>query len=67
MSIEIDKLQRQSGIIGSSSGIRRILEMILQVASVDISVFISGESGSGKEIVAKAIQKPAKETISRWL
>ena len=46
MSIEIDKLQRQSGIIGSSSGIRRILEMILQVASVDISVFISGESGS---------------------
>ena len=62
MSIEIDKLQRQSGIIGSSSGIRRILEMILQVASVDISVFISGESGSGKEIVAKAIQKASKRS-----
>ena len=62
MSIEIDKLQRQSGIIGSSSGIRRILEMILQVAGVDISVFISGESGSGKEIVAKAIQKASKRS-----
>ncbi len=62
MLTEIDKLQRQSGIIGSSTGIRRILEMILQVASIDISVFVSGESGSGKEVVAKAIQKASKRS-----
>ena len=45
MSIEIDKLQRQSGIIGSSGGIRRILEMILQVAVVVIGVIAMAVNG----------------------
>ena len=46
--INIEKLQKQSGIIGSSDGIVQVLEMIGQVAPVDISVLILGESGSGK-------------------
>ena len=36
--------------------------MICQVAPVDISVLISGESGAGKEIVAKAIHKTSKRS-----
>tara|TARA_Y100000590_G_scaffold447962_1_gene583950 strand:- start:877 stop:2097 length:1221 start_codon:yes stop_codon:yes gene_type:complete len=62
MPIDINKLQKQSGIIGTSDGIRQVLEMIAQVAPVDISVLISGESGTGKEVVAKAIQKSSKRT-----
>ena len=46
MAIDIDKLQKQSGIIGTSDGIRQVLEMIAQVSPVDISVLISGESGT---------------------
>ncbi|MAL64992.1 MAG: sigma-54-dependent Fis family transcriptional regulator [Candidatus Marinimicrobia bacterium] len=60
--INIEKLQKQSGIIGSSDGIVQVLEMIGQVAPVDISVLILGESGSGKEIMAKAIHKASKRS-----
>ncbi|MBT3518721.1 MAG: sigma-54-dependent Fis family transcriptional regulator [Candidatus Marinimicrobia bacterium] len=58
--IDIDRLQKQSGIIGTSEGIRHILEMISQIAPVDISALITGESGVGKEVVAKAIHKASK-------
>ena len=60
--IDIQKIKKQSGIIGSSDEIVQVLEMICQVAPVDISVLISGESGAGKEIVAKAIHKTSKRS-----
>ncbi len=55
--IDIEKLQSTSGIIGNSDRIRQVLEMIAQVAPVDITVLVAGESGTGKEMVAKAIHK----------
>ena len=58
--IDGDRLQKQSGIIGTSDGIRQVLDMIVQVAPVDISVLITGESGAGKEVVAKAIHQSSK-------
>ena len=58
--IDGDRLQKQSGIIGTSDGIRQVLDMIVQVAPVDISVLITGESGTGKEVVAKAIHQSSK-------
>ena len=58
--IDGDRLQKQSGIIGTSDGIREVLDMIVQVAPVDISVLITGESGTGKEVVAKAIHQSSK-------
>jgi DNA-binding NtrC family response regulator len=42
-------------IIGSSPAIKRILESIEMVAPTDATVLITGESGSGKEVVARAI------------
>ena len=60
--IDIQKIKKQSGIIGSSDEITQVLEMICQVAPVDISVLISGESGAGKEIVAKALHKTSKRS-----
>ena len=58
--IDGDRLQKQSGIIGTSDGIRQVLDMIGQVAPVNISVLITGESGTGKELVAKAIHQSSK-------
>tara|TARA_B100001146_G_scaffold48857_1_gene42189 strand:+ start:233 stop:433 length:201 start_codon:yes stop_codon:yes gene_type:complete len=52
--IDMDRLQKQSGIIGTSDGIRQVLEMIAQVAPVDISALITGESGVGKESSSKS-------------
>ncbi len=58
--IDIDRLQKQSRIIGTSDGVQQVLEMIAQLASVDISVLITGESGVGKELVAKAVHQASK-------
>ncbi len=50
-----EKFQQEVGIIGESVEIKEIVEVIQQVAPTDITVLITGESGVGKEIVAKAI------------
>jgi DNA-binding NtrC family response regulator len=58
--IDLDRLQKISGIIGNSDVIKQALEMMGQVAPVDISVLITGESGTGKEMVAKGLHKFSK-------
>ena len=60
--IDIEKLQSRSGIIGNSESIREVLDLIAQVAPVDITVLISGESGTGKEMIAKAMHKFSKRS-----
>ncbi len=42
-------------IVGKSQGIRRVLEQVRQVATTDSFVLITGETGVGKELVAKAV------------
>ncbi len=58
--IDLDRLQKTSGIIGNSDTIKQALEMMGQVAPVDISVLVTGESGTGKEMVAKGLHKFSK-------
>ena len=60
MTIDTHRLQKQSGIIGTSKKINELLGMIGQVAPVDISVLVSGESGVGKEVMARAIHRHSK-------
>jgi formate hydrogenlyase transcriptional activator len=43
------------GIIGRSSRLRRVLEMVETVARGDSTVLLLGETGTGKEIIARAI------------
>ena len=45
------------GIIGRSSGLRRVLQMVETVASGDSTVLLLGETGTGKELIARAIHK----------
>lgn len=47
--------QKQHGITGESVEIKELVDVIQQVAPTDITVLITGESGVGKEIVARAI------------
>ena len=52
--------QKELGIIGESLEIKEIVHIIQQVAPTDITVLITGESGVGKEVIAKAIHKASK-------
>jgi transcriptional regulator with PAS, ATPase and Fis domain len=49
------KIQDQIGVIGESEKIREVIELAMSIAPTNISVLITGESGVGKEVVAKAI------------
>ena len=44
-------------LIGSSEAIRRVRERIERVAATDFTVLIEGESGSGKELVARQVHE----------
>ena len=44
-------------IIGKSSSINKVLEMVKSVASTPATVLITGENGTGKELIARAIHK----------
>lgn len=49
------KFAFEKTIIGRSSGIRKVYEMMEKAVQTNITVSISGETGTGKEMVAKAI------------
>jgi hydrogenase-4 transcriptional activator len=45
----------EDDIVGSSNGLKPVLQRVAMVASSDASVLILGETGAGKEVVARAI------------
>jgi DNA-binding NtrC family response regulator len=60
MSLDLDKIRRSVGIIGESDSIQEMLATIGQVANTNILVLITGDSGSGKEMVAQAVHKNSR-------
>ncbi len=52
---EINSVKQRFGIIGSSPLLNHAVEVAMQVAPTDMSVLITGESGSGKESFSKII------------
>ena len=60
--MSIESIQKKSGIVGRSDAIQQVLEMVSQVAPVDISVLITGDSGTGKEMIAKAVHQTSKRS-----
>ena len=44
--MNIESIQKKSGIVGRSDAIQQVLEMVAQVAPIEISVLITGDSGT---------------------
>ena len=52
---EIRTEQNFGDIIGGSSGLRKVMQQVQLVAPTDATVLIGGETGTGKELIARAI------------
>jgi PAS domain S-box-containing protein len=57
---EIDKASMFEEIVGTSPALERVLSRISKVAPTDSTVLIIGETGTGKELVARAIHRRSK-------
>jgi PAS domain S-box-containing protein len=54
---ELSEAHREGQIVGNSDALRKILRRVEQVAATDMTVLILGETGTGKELVARAIHE----------
>jgi formate hydrogenlyase transcriptional activator len=55
-----------AGIVGRSAALRRVLQLVEMVAASDATVLLLGETGTGKELIARAIHERSarlKETF----
>ncbi|HZS54193.1 MAG TPA: sigma 54-interacting transcriptional regulator [Bryobacteraceae bacterium] len=52
-----EQIAINTGIVGNSPPVRRMLELVERVAPRDTTVLITGESGTGKELIARALHQ----------
>ena len=64
---EIDQTSLFEEIVGSSEPLRRVLVQITKVAPADSTVLISGETGTGKELIARAIHKRSPRSLRAFV
>ncbi|PYV41558.1 MAG: Fis family transcriptional regulator [Acidobacteria bacterium] len=59
---EIDQASMFEEIVGSSRALHRVLSNVAKVAPTDSTVLITGETGTGKELIARAIHKRSRRS-----
>ncbi len=59
---EIDQAFMFEDVVGSSPALQTVLSSIVKVAPTDSTVLITGETGTGKELVARAIHKHSRRS-----
>ena len=64
---EIDHSSMFEEIVGSSDVIRNILKQVAKVAPSDSTVLVLGETGTGKELIARAIHKRSKRSSRAFI
>ena len=64
---EIDRSSMHEEIVGSSQALRAVISQAGKVAPTDSTVLISGETGTGKELIARAIHNRSKRSARAFI
>jgi formate hydrogenlyase transcriptional activator len=64
---EIDRSSMFEEIVGSSASLQRVLAQVARVAGADTTVLILGETGTGKELIARAIHRNSKRSSRAFI
>jgi DNA-binding NtrC family response regulator/signal transduction histidine kinase len=59
---EVDRASMFEEIVGSSKTLKTVLSRVGKVAPTDSTVLISGETGTGKELIARAVHKRSRRS-----
>jgi transcriptional regulator with GAF, ATPase, and Fis domain len=59
---EIDRASMFEEIVGTSPALRAVLSGVSKVAPTDSTVLITGETGTGKELIARAVHKRSQRS-----
>ena len=63
----IDDEAAVAGIVGQSSGLRSVLQLVEMVAATDATVLLLGETGTGKELIARAIHERSQRQSQSFI
>jgi formate hydrogenlyase transcriptional activator len=64
---EIDRSSMFEEIVGSSAPLQEVISQITRVAPTDSTVLIAGETGTGKELIARAIHKRSQRSAAAFI
>jgi len=64
---EIDKTSMLDEIVGNSPALQAVLARVAKVAPADSGVLITGETGTGKELVARAIHRRSRRSARAFV
>src|SRR5882757_4446783 len=64
---DIDRASMFEEIVGSSASLRQVLAQVAKVAPTDSTVLILGETGTGKELIARAIHKRSRRASRAFI
>jgi len=64
---EIDKTSMFEEIVGTSPPLQKVLAAVSKVAAADSTVLLTGETGTGKELVARAIHKKSPRSARAFV
>jgi formate hydrogenlyase transcriptional activator len=64
---DVDHSSMFEEIVGSSPSLRKVLKAVDKVAATDSTVLILGETGTGKELIARAIHKRSRRSTRAFI
>ncbi|MGH7330655.1 MAG: sigma-54-dependent transcriptional regulator, partial [Polyangiaceae bacterium] len=62
-----ERYRFEEGIVGKSGAMKRLFQLLETVASTSSTILITGETGSGKEVVARAIHQHSPRRMHRFV